>query len=89
MVRVYGLSGCGPCEVAKLYMKQKGLEFEFVDISTSEAARQKVQELVGSPNAGVVLEVNGEVEAIKGLSIPRLDAWYRQHQAQIEGSSVT
>lgn len=79
MIRVYGLTGCGPCEVAKLFLRQKGMEFEFVDVSENLEARAKVQELVGSPSAGVVLEVDGQAEPLTGISIPKLEAWYRRH----------
>jgi len=85
MVRIYGLSGCGPCEVAKLFMQQKRVEFEFLDVGTNPEAFQRVRELVGSPTAGVLLEIEGQIEAIKGVSIPRLEAWYRQHQGKIWG----
>ncbi|HEU4741858.1 MAG TPA: glutaredoxin family protein [Meiothermus sp.] len=79
MIRVYGLTGCGPCEVAKLFLKQKNLPFEFVDVQEHPEARQKVQEMVGTLTAGVVLEVDGETTALLGVSIPKLEAWYRAH----------
>ena len=80
MIRLYGLTGCGPCEVTRLFLQQKGADFTFLDISQDETARQRVRELVGSPNAGVVLEVDGRVEALKGVSLPRLEAWYWEYQ---------
>lgn len=79
MVKVYGLTGCGPCEVAKLFLEQKGVEFEFVDIGEDAQGLRKVRELVGGLSAGVVLEVDGKSEAILGVSIPRLESWYREH----------
>ncbi|RIH90550.1 glutaredoxin-like protein, YruB-family [Calidithermus terrae] len=79
MVKVYGLTGCGPCEVAKLFLAQKGVEFEFVDVGENAAGLRKVRELVGGLSAGVVLEVDGKSEAILGVSIPRLERWYREH----------
>lgn len=78
MIRVYGLTGCGPCEVAKLFLKQKNLPFEFVDVEDNPEARQKVQEMVGGLSAGVVLEVDGELTALTGVSIPKLEAWFRR-----------
>ncbi|MBL1958248.1 glutaredoxin family protein, partial [Klebsiella pneumoniae] len=73
MVKVYGLTGCGPCEVAKLFLAQKGVEFEFVDVGENAAGLRKVRELVGGLSAGVVLEVDGKSETILGVSIPRLE----------------
>lgn len=82
MIRVYGLTGCGPCEVAKLFLKQKGAGFEFVDVGEDPEARAKVRGLVGTLSAGVVLEVGGQAEAILGVSIPKLEAWYRRYAGQ-------
>ncbi|MBF6595044.1 MAG: glutaredoxin family protein [Thermaceae bacterium] len=82
MIRVYGLRGCGPCEVAKLFLRQKGAEFEFVDVGSDAQARAKVKELVGTLSAGVVLEVGGQAQAILGVSIPRLEGWYKEHLEQ-------
>lgn len=61
-------------------MEQKGVEFEFLDIAEDETAGQRVRELVGTPSAGVVIEADGKVEAILGVSLPRLEAWYRRYQ---------
>jgi arsenate reductase-like glutaredoxin family protein len=82
MIRVYGLTGCGPCEVAKLFLQQKGLEFEFLDVGQNPGARAKVEELVGTLSAGVVLESEGQAEAILGVSIPKLETWYRRYAGQ-------
>ena len=76
MIRVYGLTGCGPCEVAKLFLRQKGAEFEFLDVSENAEARTKLKELVGTLSAG------GQAEAILGVSIPKLEAWYSRHVSQ-------
>lgn len=82
MIRVYGLTGCGPCEVAKLFLRQKGAEFEFLDVGDDAEARAKVKELVGTLSAGVVLETDGEAEAILGVSIPKLEDWYSRRAPQ-------
>ncbi|MFN4232280.1 MAG: glutaredoxin family protein, partial [Thermus sp.] len=41
-----------------------------------------IAELVGSPTAGVVLEWNGLVEAIRGVSPATLNAWLARYQAE-------
>lgn len=84
MLKIYGLTGCGPCEIAKLFFKQKGIPFEFLDISQNAEAKDKVQTLLGTPTAGVLLELDGTVEALRGLSIPRLEAWLRSHEGQVK-----
>ncbi len=45
-------------------------------------AAQKIAELVGSPTAGVVLEWEGKVEAIRGVSPASLNAWLARYRAQ-------
>lgn len=78
MIRLYGLTGCGPCEVTKLFLQQKNLPFEFVDVEKDPEARRKVQGMVGTLSAGVVLEVDGELTALTGVSIPKLEALFRR-----------
>lgn len=78
MIRVYGIPGCSPCEVAKMFLKQKGAEFEFVDVSQDLDAQKKLSELLGSPSAGVLLEAGGNAEALRGVSIGGLEAWYQR-----------
>ena len=39
MVRVYGVPGCGPCEIVKMFLAQKGVPFEFVNAREDEEAR--------------------------------------------------
>ncbi|KIX84631.1 glutaredoxin family protein [Thermus filiformis] len=79
MVRLYGIPGCGPCEIVKMFLSMKGVPFVFVDARKDPQAAQRITELVGSPTAGVVLEVDGEVEAIRGVTPARLEAWYRAY----------
>ncbi|MER3602747.1 MAG: NrdH-redoxin [Thermus sp.] len=53
MVRLYGIPGCGPCEIVNM----KGVPFVFVDVRKDPGAARKIARLAGSPTAGVVLEV--------------------------------
>ena len=82
MVRLYGIPGCGPCEIVKMFLAQKGIPYAFVDLRKDEAAAQRVAELLGSPTAGVVLEWERGVEAIRGVSPARLHAWLDRYRAQ-------
>jgi hypothetical protein len=43
-------------------------------------AAKKIAELVGSPTAGVVLEWQGRLEAIRGVSPQSLNAWLARYR---------
>ncbi len=88
MVRLYGIPGCGPCEIVKMFLTQKGVPFEFVNARQVPEAARKIAELVGSPTAGVVLEWKGRVEAIRGVSPATLNAWWARYQAQQTRASI-
>ena len=80
-MRLYGIPGCGPCEIVKMFLAQKGIPFEFVNARQDPEAARKMAELVGSPTAGVVLEWAGGMEAIRGVSPASLNAWLVRYQA--------
>ena len=82
MVRVYGVPGCGPCEILKMFLAQKGVPFEFVNARENEEARKKVSALAGRPTAGVVLEWDGKTEVIRGVSPAALNAWYALYREE-------
>lgn len=58
MVTVYSLPSCPQCDTSKSYLRQKGIAFEEVDLSTSEEAMTYVQSL-GYTAAPVI--VSGDV----------------------------
>ncbi|WP_243093480.1 glutaredoxin family protein [Thermus thalpophilus] len=80
MVRLYGVPGCGPCEIVKMFLAQKGVPFTFVNAREDQEAAKKVAELAGSPTAGVVLEWDGKTEVIRGVSPAALNAWYARYR---------
>ncbi|APD09124.1 MULTISPECIES: glutaredoxin family protein [Thermus] len=80
MVRLYGVPGCGPCEIVKMFLAQKGVPFTFVNAREDQEAAKKVAELAGSPTAGVVLEWDGKTEVIRGVSPATLNAWYARYR---------
>ena len=82
MVRVYGVPGCGPCEIVKMFLAQKGVPFEFVNAREDEEARKKVTALAGSHTAGVVLEWEGGTEVIRGVSPASLHAWLARYRGK-------
>ena len=82
MARVYGVPGCGPCEIVQMFLAQKGVPFEFVNAREDEEARKKVTALAGSPTAGVVLEWEGGTEVIRGVSPASLHAWLARYRGK-------
>ncbi|MDZ7705746.1 MAG: glutaredoxin [Trueperaceae bacterium] len=74
-VRIYGVAGCGPCEVAKLFLQQQRVDHTFVDVSEHPDQRRALRDRLGEPTAGVVLEDDGHLETMLGVSIPRLHQW--------------
>ncbi len=84
-VRIYGVEGCGPCEVAKIFLRQQRVPHTFVDVSQDPEQRQALRDRLGEPTAGVVLEDGEHLETMLGVSIPRLHQWlahYRERHAQ-------
>ena len=84
MINVYGVAGCGPCEVTKLFLKGKGVDFAFIDLSTNKEKRRHLAERLGSPTSGVILEDSEGVEVMQGVSIAALNRWYQAHVARQE-----
>ena len=78
-MRLYGIPGCGPCEIVKMFLAQKGIPFQFVNARQDPEAARKIAELVGSPTAGVVLEWEGGTEVIRGVSPASLNAWLARY----------
>lgn len=82
MVRVYGVKGCGPCEVTQMYLRQKEVPFEFVDVAQDQAARQMLRERLPSLTSGVILEHNDQFDIMQGVSVASLNRWYHTYQTK-------
>lgn len=80
MVRVYGVPGCGPCEIVKMFLAQKGVPYTFVNVREDQEAARLVADLVGSPTAGVVVEWEGKRKAIRGVSPVALNAFLEEYR---------
>ena len=80
MVRLYGIPGCGPCEIVKMFLERNGVPYEFVNAKADPEAAKKIAELVGSPTPGVVLEWQGRLEAVRGVSPQSLNAWLARYR---------
>lgn len=59
-VKIYSTPTCPYCKMAKEYLKEKGVEFEDVDVSTDQEA---AKEMIGkSGHTGVPqIEINGKI----------------------------
>jgi glutaredoxin-like protein NrdH len=80
MVRLYGIPGCGPCKIVKMFLERNGVPYEFANAKADPEAAKKIAELVGSPTAGVVLEWQGRLEAVRGVSPQSLNAWLARYR---------
>jgi len=69
-VKIYTAPGCPFCVLAKEYLKEKGFEFEEIDVSKDEKAVQEVIEKTGQMGVPV-LEINGEI--VIGFDKERID----------------
>ena len=59
-VKIYTAPGCPFCMVAKDYLKERGIDFEEIDVSKNEKAVQELIEKTG--HLGVpILEIDGEI----------------------------
>ncbi|MFH1588838.1 MAG: glutaredoxin domain-containing protein [Candidatus Diapherotrites archaeon] len=69
-VLVYSTNTCPYCIMAKQYLKQKGVDFEEVDVSADEGKAQEM--IVKSNQQGVpVIDFNGKI--IVGFNKTELD----------------
>jgi glutaredoxin-like YruB-family protein len=71
-VKVYSTPACPWCLKAKSFLKEKGIEFEDIDVSTNHEAAHEMMEKSGQMGVPV-LDINGtiivgfDVEKIKSL----------------------
>lgn len=82
MLRVYGLEGCGPCEVTKLFLRSRHVPFEFVDVAQAPDRRRELREKLGSPTSGVILEDGEHVVVMQGVSVAKLGHYLTDYRAR-------
>lgn len=80
MLRVYGVPGCGPCEVTKLFLGLRNVPFEFVDVSDAPDKRRELREKLGSPSSGVILEDGEYLTVMQGVSVAKLSRYLTEYQ---------
>jgi glutaredoxin-like protein NrdH len=82
MLRVYGVEGCGPCELTKMFFRAKQLPFEFVDVASAPDKRRELKEKLGSPTGGVILEDGDRLEVMQGVSVAKLSRYLAEYQTR-------
>lgn len=85
MLRVYGVPGCGSCEVTKLFLGSRHVPFEFVDVSNDPDKRRELREKLGSPTSGVILEDGEHLSVMQGVSVARLSGYLEAYRARHPG----
>lgn len=79
MIRVYTTSWCGDCAVAKTVLRQRGLDFEEIDIERDELAARHVMSLNGGRRSVPTLELDGDAISLSNFSRAKLDGWLTKH----------
>lgn len=82
MLRVYGVQGCGPCEVTKMFLTARQVPFEFVDVASAPDKRRELEEKLGSPTSGVILEDGDRLSVMQDVSVAKLSRYLSEYQAR-------
>lgn len=72
-VIVYTQEGCGPCTAEKLWLKDKGIEFEERDIRENSQYLNEIVELGASATPATVVEDENGSEVIYGFNQEQLE----------------
>jgi len=59
-VKVYSTPSCPYCELLKQFLKDKGVEFEAIDVSQDEKSQNYIMEKTGKITVPVT-EIDGEI----------------------------
>ncbi len=59
-IKVYSTPTCPYCHLVKEYLKEKGVEFEDIDVSQNESALQELVQKTGAM-AVPVIDIDGEI----------------------------
>ncbi len=70
-VKVYSTQTCPYCDMAKQYLRSRGVEFEDIDVSQNHAAAMEMIQKSGQ-NGVPQIEINGRI--IVGFNKPAIDA---------------
>ena len=59
MVKVYTTPACSYCLTLKMFLKERNIEFEEIDLSQDEKTKEEIIQKTGQIGAPVI-EINGE-----------------------------
>jgi len=71
-VQLYVLSWCGYCHAAKRLLTKKGVEFELIDVTGNDEARQRLLSITGShtlPQVFIAEQSIGGYTELQALSV--------------------
>ncbi len=69
-VKVYSTPSCPYCVMAKDFLKEKGVEYEDIDVSTDQIAAKEMVEKTGQMGVPVI-DIDGEL--IVGFNKPAIE----------------
>lgn len=69
-IKVYSTQSCPYCTMAKDFLKEKGVEFEDIDVSEDQAAAKEMVEKSGQMGVPVI-DIDGEL--IVGFNKPAIE----------------
>ena len=75
MIKMYTTSWCSDCHVTKNVLKQRGIEFQEINIEQDETAAEYVMSVNGGKRSVPTLEYNGQATSMSRFSREKLDAW--------------
>ena len=67
---VYSTATCPYCQMAKVYLKEKGVAFEEIDVSNNQAKAEEMIQKSGQMGVPVI-ELGGEI--VVGFNKPEID----------------
>lgn len=63
-ITIYSTPTCGFCTLAKDYLREKGIEFNDIDVSTNQEEAQKMVEKTGQMGVPVIIINKDEEEHV-------------------------
>ncbi len=60
-IKIYSTPGCSPCDQAKKYLSEKGVEFDLVDVSSDPEAFQEMRKLSRGAKTAPIISVCDQV----------------------------
>ena len=61
-IKIYSTPTCPYCKMAKTYLKEKGFEYEDVDVSVNETAQKEAVEKSGIMGVPII-DIDGQIVA--------------------------